>query len=243
MKKIVTAVKVSLSLLSVQAQDEKNLVVDGNAEVRKVSGFNAIDVSGAIDLYISQGTEEAVAISANSDEIRSRIRTELKGTTLRIYLDSHGLNWRVWGNNKMKAYVTFKSLVSVEASGACNVRATGTIKQNNLTIEMSGASDFNGNVSVGQLKLDASGASNIKVSGTASSTTIDASGACTVKGYDLKTDSCKIEASGASNVRITVNKELNAEASGGSTVFYRGTGLIRDISTSAGASVKHKTDD
>lgn len=243
MKKIIAAVILGLSLLNAQAQNEKNLVVDANAEVRHVTGFNAIDVSGAIDLYISQGTEEAVAISANSDEIRSRIRTELKGTTLRIYLDGHGLNWRIWGNNKMKAYVTFKSLSFVEASGACNVKTTGTIKQNSFKVEMSGASDFTGDVAVSQLKLDASGASNIKVSGTATTTTIDASGACSIKGYDLKTDICKIEASGASNVRITVNKELNAEASGGSTVFYKGTGLIRDISTSAGASVKHKSDD
>lgn len=243
MKKIITAMVLGLSLFSARAQNEKNLVVDANAEVRKVSGFSAIEVSGAIDLFISQGTVEAVAVSASSDEIRSRIRTEIKGYTLRIYMDGRGLNWKLWGNNKMKAYVTFKTLTGIEASGACNVKATGVIKQNELKIEMSGASDFTGEVAVGKLKLDASGASNIKIAGKAESTTMDASGACNIKGYDLVTDLCKIEASGASNIRVTVNKELNAEASGGSSVFYKGSGLIRDISASGGASVKHKTDD
>ena len=143
----------------------------------------------------------------------------------------------------MKAYVTFKTLNGIEASGACNVKATGTIKQNELRIEMSGASDFNGDVTIGKLKLDASGASNIKISGKAESTSVDASGACNIKAYDLITDMCKIQASGASNIKITVNKELNAQASGGSSVFYKGSGLIRDISASGGATVKHRTED
>jgi hypothetical protein len=43
-------------------------------------------------------------------------------------------------------------------------------------------------------------------------------------------------------VRITVNKELSAEASGGSTIYYKGEGVIRDVNTSAGASLKKKSE-
>jgi hypothetical protein len=110
-------------------------------------------------------------------------------------------------------------------------------------MEFSGASDFSGEINVEKLRLDASGASEIKLYGKATNTSFDANGACNIKAYDLLTDMCKITATGASNVRITVNKELNAVATGGSTIFYKGTGLIRDISSSGGASVKRKTDD
>jgi hypothetical protein len=243
MKKIVLTVVMVFALLNIQAQNEKNLVVDANAEVRSVSSFNAIEISGSIDMYISQGTEEAIAISANSDEIRARIKTEVKNNTLYIYLDGKGLNWKKWGNNKMKAYVTFKTLERLEASGACNVKSTQVIRQNDLRMEFSGASDFSGEINVEKLRLDASGASEIKLYGKATNTSFDANGACNIKAYDLLTDMCKITATGASNVRITVNKELNAVATGGSTIFYKGTGLIRDISSSGGASVKRKTDD
>src|SRR5471030_1687127 len=102
MKKIVVATILGLSLFTVHAQNEKNIVIDANAEVRHASGFSAIEVSGAIDLYISQGNEEAVAVSASADEIKARIKTEVRGTTLYIYLDGKGLNWKIWGNNKMK---------------------------------------------------------------------------------------------------------------------------------------------
>lgn len=243
MKKILTAMVLGLGLVTAHAQSEKNIVVDANAEVRAVSGFSAVEVSGAIDLYLSQGSEEAVAVSAGSDEIRSRIRTEVKGAILRIYVDGKGLNWKMWNNNKMKAYVTFKHLTGIEASGACNVKATGPIKENELKIEMSGASDFSGEVSVSRLKLDASGASNMKITGQAATMFVEASGACNIKAYNLNTDICKIDASGASNVQVRVNKELNAQASGGSSVYYKGTGLVRDISASGGASVKHRAED
>ncbi len=243
MKQICILLALGLGWLGAFAQSEKNLVVDANAEVRTVSGFTGIEVSGAIDLYISQGSSEAVAISANTEEIRARIKTEVRSGTLHIYFDGKGLNWKVWGNNKMKAYVTYKTLLKLEASGACNVKATDPIKQAELRMEMSGASDFSGELAISSLKLSASGASNVSIYGTVANATVDASGACNIKAYDLQTEMCKIDASGASNVRITVNKELNATASGGSTIFYKGTGLIRDISSSGGASVKRRTDE
>ncbi len=243
MKKILSALVLGLTLICAHAQNEKNIVIDANAELRNVSGFNGIEVSGAIDLYVSQGTVDAVAISAGSEELKSRIRTEIKGTTLHIYFDGKGRNWKSWGNNKMKAYVTFKNIHKIEASGVCNVKVTGTIRQNDLSIEMSGASDFTGDLKAGRLRLEASGASDMKVSGTAESAEVEATGACNIRAYELKTNYCKVDASGASNVHITVNKELNADASGGSTVSYKGAGLIRNISSSGGASVKHKTDD
>ncbi len=232
-----------LGMASSYAQNEKNLVVDANAEIRTVNSFTGIEVSGAVDLFISQGNSEAVAVSASSDEVRSRIKTEVKNGILMIYFDGKGLNWKIWNNNKMKAYVTYKTLNRLEASGACNVKTTDAIRQSDLKIEMSGASDFTGDVAIAKLRLGASGASNIKISGKAENTFVDASGACNIKAYDLKTDFCKVDASGASNVRITVNKELNATASGGSTIFYKGDGLIRDISSSGGASVKKRADE
>lgn len=244
MKKSVLLALLFLSAFCVaDAQSGKNLVVDANAEVRTLSGFSSIEISGAIDLYLSQGNTEAVAISASSDEIRERIRTEVRSGTLHIYFDGKGLNWKIWGNNRMKAYVTFQKLERLESSGACNIRATDPIRQPELKMELSGASDFTGELSLGMFRLNTSGASNVKLNGKVGNMVLDASGASTIKAYDLQTDMCKVDASGASSIRITVNKELNATASGGSDIAYRGAGLIRDISSSGGASVKRRNEE
>lgn len=216
---------------------------DGNAELRNHKGFSAIEVSSAIDLYISQGSEEAVAVSASDDEIVKRIRTEMRGNVLRIYFDGKGINWKRWGNHKMKAYVTFTNITGVEASGACNVKVSGKIKAGEFRIQMSGASDFKGELECENLKLEASGASRIAVTGTVARLNIDANGASDIRCYDLNSEYCKIDATGASVARIQVNKELSAQASGASVVYYKGEGLIRDIHTSGGATIKRRTED
>ena len=226
-----------------KAQNEKNIVYDENASVRKIKGFTSIKLSGAIDLYLSQGNEEAVAVSAASKEAEAQIKTVVKNGVLEIYPESNGISWKSWGDTKMKAYVTFKSIDNLEASGACNIKVSQTIKGSDLSISMSGASDFAGAVSVSNLKIEASGASNYKISGAADNVKIDASGACGIKGYNLKAQTCKVEASGASSIRISVEKELRAEASGGSSITYKGNAIVKENDASGGSSIKRKTDD
>jgi len=70
---------------------------------------------------------------------------------------------------------------------------------------------------------------------------VEASGASDFKGFDMTTNYCTAEASGASSVNITVNKELNAKASGASSVRFKGEGLIRDIKTSGSSNVTRKS--
>lgn len=224
------------------AQSDKNLVFDANAQIRKVASFNSIEVSGAINLFLSQGTEEAVAVSAGDDELVNRIRTSVRDNVLYIDFDGKGLNWKNWSNNKIKAYVTFSSLKRIEAAGACNVKTVDQLKSNDLKIELSGASDLTGDLAVDNLSLSLSGASDCTLKGIAEKASINCNGASSAKAYDLKINYAKIEASGASSIRITVNKEMSARASGASSINYKGEGLIKDLSSSGAASVKHRAD-
>ncbi len=237
MKKILLLALLFATALTSQAQ----VVHDADAEVRKVSGsFSGVDVSSAIDLYISQGNEQGVAISANDPKIKERIKTEVKNGVLHIWFDSKG--WDKWNmnNKKMKAYVTVTEINKLEASGACDVRVNGTLKAKSLKLSFSGASDFEGSVQVTDLQADASGASDIKITGSAVNARIDVSGASDFKGKSFKVDYCKASASGAADIDITVNKELEADASGGSDISYSGDGVIKKMDRSGGASIKKK---
>jgi len=229
--------------LTACTQESKNVIFDENAQVRKLGKFNGIDVSGAIDLYLSQGIEDAVAVSAGNNEQVNYIKTEVKNKVLHIYFESKGLNWRKWTQGKIKAYVTVSNLKRLEASGACNVKTTNTIKSDVLEMELSGASDLNGSVEVGSLNVRLSGASLLNLNGKAVNSTINCSGASEVKSYDLITDNAKIIASGASSVRIYVAKELNVNASGASSISYKGNGTPQEINSSGASSIKHKTTD
>lgn len=225
--------------IALHAFAQKVLVNDPNAEIRSVSGtFHGIKIGGGMQLFLSQHESNSVAVSATDPEARDHIVTEIKNGILHISYDG-GRNWNS-GSKKLKVYVSFSSLESLEASGASNIQVAGTIKVPSFSIEVSGASDFKGAVDVDKLKLELSGASDIKIQGTAREARIQSSGASDIRAYDLAIDKCTAHASGASDIQITVNKELAAQASGASDINWKGDGVITEINTSGASSVKKR---
>lgn len=232
MKKIKTLLAALLLFTAVQAQQ----VNDPNAEVRQAKNFHGISVSSAFDVYLSQSSSEAVAVSASETKFRDRIKVEVKDGILYVKYDSEGLRWGS-GDKKLKAYISFIYIDKLNVSGACDVFITGILKANELKINQSGASDLKGKIDAKKLSVDISGASDVTLTGTAAQLDVEASGASDFKGFDLVTEICNARASGASDVKITVNKELSAQASGASDVKYKGNGVITDIKTSGASSV------
>lgn len=237
MKKLLLFAALAVYTLSVAAQDDKVFVKDANAQPRKVTGsFTGVSVSGSIDLYLSQSNEEVVVVSAAEPELRDRIVTEIKNGVLEIYFRDKGFKWT--RDRKLKAYVSFKTLNKLSASGSSDIYANGIIKANSLQLTLSGASDFKGAVDLQELSINQSGSSDSQISGRADKVSILVSGASDVKGYDLITDYCEANASGASDIQLTVNKEINAIASGSSDISYKGTATASSIKSSGASSVK-----
>lgn len=216
---------------------------DANAVDRKLSGFHAIKVSNAFDVYITQGNEEAVAVSGSKEEYMEKIKTSVENGVLSIWFDNDKKFWKGWNSDKqkLKAYISVKKLDKLSASGACDVYIEAGLSADELILNFSGASDLKGKLDAKSLNVDISGASDITLAGSVANLKIEASGASDFKGYDLVTNYCDVSASGASSINITVNKELNAHASGASDVRFKGEGLIREIKTSGASSVSRKS--
>jgi hypothetical protein len=221
----------------------QKMINDPNAEARAHKDFHAIKISNAFEVYISQGNEDAVAISASSVEYKQKIITEVKNGVLIIRFDDDKKFWKGWNSNKhkLKAYISIKKIDALNVSGACNVYFEEGLSSEGLSVVLSGASDMKGKIEAKTLKVDINGASSATISGNAATLDVEASGASDFKGFDLVTNFCDAKASGASSVNITVNKELNADASGASSVRFKGEGLIRDIKTSGASNVTRKS--
>lgn len=218
---------------------QQTVIDDQNAEVRTVTPFTAIKISSAIDLYLSQGSQEAVAVSAGDVKIRNSIKVTVDNGVLKIWYDNNGLNFS--GNKKMKAYVAFRSLSHLEASGASDILVNGSITGEELTLSLSGASDFKGHVQLSTFNIHQSGASDVTVTGSAANVNVHASGASDCKGYGLLTETCTVLASGASDIKITVNKALTASATGASSVYYKGPAAVTEVKISSGSSITRKS--
>lgn len=259
MKRIFSVILL-LVVVSVIAQNKTSLIYDNNAQKRNVPAFKGVKVSSAIDLYLTQGDVNEVAVSANSNEIRDHIITEVENGILVIRLENGGWRSWSWGDHKMKAYVSIKEIESLQASGASNVKVNGgltadrlkikihgasdmknaTIKANHLTIDAAGASDFKGNITSQTLSVDASGASSVNLSGNVDDAVISSNGASDVKSYDLVAKAANLDASGASSIHLTVNTIVNIEASGSSSINYKGNATIKKYHSSGASSIHHK---
>jgi hypothetical protein len=211
------------------------MVYDANAQVRPVGSFTAVHVGGSINLYVSSGTEDLVAVSAKDGSVVANITTEVKGGELYIGMRN---GYRSNSSEDIKAYVSVRNLNKLNASGASDVFVNGVLRANDLAIDISGASDFKGEVKVQNLRLNGSGSSDFTISGKAVNLKIELSGASDVKGFDLSADYCDVQGSGASDVRITVNKEIKADLSGACDVAYRGDAAVREVKSSGSSSVK-----
>ena len=218
---------------------QQTVINDKNATTRSVTSFTGIKASGGIDVYLSQGDDYSLAVSASEDKFRDNIRTDVRNGVLVISYDDDHFS-RHYGDKKLRVYISFKSLESIQGSGACAFIINGTMNTNSLEVKLSGASDIKGPVKITNLVLDLSGASTVKINGTAQNLKLTASGASDVKNYDLEVENCVAKISGASDARIKITNSISASASGASTLYYQGNPDKKDISTSGASSISQR---
>lgn len=229
-----------LLLVSIGTFAQNDAVInDPNVQKRSLNGsFSAIQVSDGIELFLTQGTEESIAISASEDKFLERYKTEVDNGTLKIYYDTKGITWNGNDRRRLKAYVSFKTLHKLKASGGAQVKMKSVLTTEKLESSFTSGSRFEGQVDVATLDVSSSSGAEVNMTGKSGSLKVDVSSGAIFKGYELVVDFCDAEASSGAGVRINVNKELTVRASSGGGVRYKGTGVIRDMDVSSGGNVK-----
>src|SRR3979490_3233662 len=100
MQKMVFTLAACLILSALSAQQQ--VIKDPNAQVRSVSDFHALKVATGIRLYLTQGNEKVVVVSATDPAHRDRIRTEVNNGVLSIYYDHGTWNWHDDNRKELK---------------------------------------------------------------------------------------------------------------------------------------------
>jgi len=194
------------------------LTVKAEKQDRKVGNFTKIEVSGAFNVILTQGSSASLTLEA-SEELLEKVISEVKGDKLILRLEN---NTRITGTDSPTAYISFINLEEIDLSGAVKISGTNTMKFENLEIEGSGASKVNLTLSANRLKCEASGASDIMLAGDASAFEADLSGASKIDAEELKTVNCTLDCSGASTSKVYVTGSLKVDGSGACKVIYTG---------------------
>lgn len=227
-------------LLVLFSQGQEKVVNDANAASRQVDRFDGVSVSGAIELFISQGSQNVAVSAANKEDVEN-IVTEVKDGILYIRFKTKKSWWSDQWNTtgrKFRAYVSSEHLKFLSSSGSGSIRIEGTLRSRELGFQVSGSGNISGNVETAALDVRQSGSSNIKLSGTAEKAEFTCSGSGNINSPDLAVDVCDVTMSGSGNAELTVNKELSASISGSGNVRYKGNGNVVNASTSGFGKIR-----
>lgn len=202
-------------------------------ETREVSGFHGIEVGGAFEVVLIKSNTEKVTLEVD-DNLMPYVTTIVRGGILEIDNEKEFRD-----PTKLKVSIYYISMDKIRLSGAASLMSDDVLKSESLEIHASGASDMELELDTEDLEADFSGASKIKFNGRAKSVDVETSGASVYQALELETENYRIDASGAAVARIWVNGKLNLEASGASSVRYKGSPSI-DIIDISGASTVRK---
>ena len=205
-------------------------------ENRTASGFNNVDISGAIDVYVRQDSVSSVKVEAD-DNILEYIKVHSDGSTLEIYTEN---NIRLKPTNKIKVYISNPQYKEIQVSGASSIRCENEITSADaIDIGLSGASDGRLELNAPKISVHLTGASNTSIKGKTKDFEGSASGASEIRGFDLLSENANVNASGASHIEIFASVKIDGQASGASSVAYKGNAQS-SVEKSGASSVNKK---
>ncbi|MEO7524006.1 MAG: head GIN domain-containing protein [Ferruginibacter sp.] len=212
---------------------------DPNAKIRLLSGsFNAITISDGIELILTSGTEESIAVSFADERYEEKFKTEVEAGVLKIWFDNKGINYSDNKRRKLKAWVSFKTLEKLTASGGASVKLPISVSVDKIEMKFTSGALFEGEVIAKAMQLEINSGALMTMNGSSEKLTLEAGSGAIFKGYELNTEYCDAKVSSGGEVRVMVEKELSAHANSGGSIRYKGTAVIKDLNVSSGGVVK-----
>ena len=203
------------------------------SETRALAAFRGIRVGEAIDLYLKKGDKESAKVEVENVKL-SDVVTEVSGSYLRIHMRSGNYH----GRRTVKVYLTYVTLEKLSASSASSVFSEGIVKTPSLDLAVASAANVELQLEAGDVTVDVASAGDITLEGKAKNLSIEASSAGSVDAYNFECEKVEATVSSAGSAKINVTKTLDANASSGGSIRYRGNPGSTNTDSSSGGSVK-----
>ena len=201
-------------------------------ETRTIASFNGVSVSGNFNVEIRTGEKQEVVIEADDNLIKN-IKTEVVNGTLRIKTTDRNLR-----NAHFNVHISVPSIDNLSASAAANIEVKNTLNSEKaVTFKASSAANITADIKSPEVTADASSAAEIKLTGHTRNFTATTSSAATIKAIDLLAENTVISSSSGASAHVHASVSLDATASSGADITYRGGANVKK-SISSGGEVK-----
>ncbi|HET9430498.1 MAG TPA: head GIN domain-containing protein [Chitinophagaceae bacterium] len=209
---------------------------DGNVitQDRNITAFTGVDVSGAIDVVLTQDSAFSVKVETDNN-LQELIEVYKDGDVLRIH---NRRNFNLDPSEKTTVYVAAPAFKQLEVSGASTLKTANMLSSTDwIRFKISGASKADMQLKAPNVEADVNGASSAVLRGETRDLTLEGSGASDIHAFELLSETARVDISGAANAEVFASMSLEARASGASNVRYKGNATVNS-NTSGASDVK-----
>jgi hypothetical protein len=221
MSKIFFAILIATGFLSAAAiaQDknkkESKETIEGNGKMisRDISigSFEGLKASGFYELKLSQGDKETVKIEAD-ENLQEYFNVRNEGNTLVIDMKKLE-NKNLKSKNKMKVYVSFKNLKSLELNTVGNVASDKQLSFDNLDMNNKSVGNIDLKLTANKFDLKNTSVGNVKLSGKAQNVVVKNTGVGSLQAGNFVVETMNIENTGVGSAEVNAQKNLKVKDS------------------------------
>ncbi|KEO72798.1 head GIN domain-containing protein [Anditalea andensis] len=203
-------------------------------DTRKLSAFNGIKISNAIEAEFEKGDRHEIQITASGLDV-DKVETNITNRQLEIKL-ARG-NFR---STSVRVKVIYVDIDQIEASTSSRVFFKDVIESKTVKITASTSSYVEAKVNCSNLQLDAASNAKIFINGTADNLNIRAVTSAEINAKDLQANTADIVANTAAKADIRIKDSIKGSAATAAKVYYSGNPNIVDIKTSTAGAIEQR---
>lgn len=221
----ITALGFSTMAQNDKYNDKERIEGSGNVITKDiaVSSFDELNAGGIFNLLLSQGDKESVRIEAE-DNLMDLFIVENEGSTLKIRMKK---NSNFNSKKKMKVYVTFKNLKSIELAMVGGTSSDEKLKFADLKMKNNSVGSVDLNMALKTLHLENESVGNLTLTGSADNAVIKSNSVGSVQAGDFIVQTMEIDNNGVGSATVNAEKELKLSDSFLGKVSNKGNAPVK----------------
>lgn len=198
---------------------------------RELPPFTTLQVNDKMTVHLIRAEKELVTIKADGIDPQ-QIQTTVENNTLIIGFP--GIDYK---KQKVTVNLYFRVIREMDIRNDADVITTSLFKADSLTVTLKYGGSLYLEADLGYLNSNVTGGGLLTAEGYATRHDIFVSSRSTVSAFDLESEVIHIEATSGGKAKLSVESELDAKATTGSYISYRGDPAKKNISATPGSEV------
>lgn len=207
MKKMLWGMALLLGFTTAQAQQSDN----ANVVTKEVSvgSFTAIDLSGVMNVYLTQGDKVSVKVEAD-ERVQDKVSVTTEGNTLYVKTKKGNLS----NVKKMNVYITFTNLAEIHNKLVGNLKGETPIKETALRYKSAAVGNTHLQLDVEDLKINISAVGNTELSGKATNCQLNNSSVGNIRAGNLIVENMDLTSSAIGNLEYHAKNTVTIKSNG-----------------------------